>query len=77
MGELSERQQEILKFIRRYMAEKRYAPSMREIGDGVGITTTSLVSHHLKALVEAGYIGRDYAVPRGIWLTEQARSVGC
>src|SRR5438270_13505430 len=66
---LSDRQRFILSFIRDYMQEHGYAPSIREIKSEVesaglvrtasGNTSTSVVDYNLRALEEAGYIRRD------------------
>jgi repressor LexA len=48
----------ILDFIRDHLAEHGYLPSIREIGDEVGLTSTSTVSHHLKRLERVGLIRR-------------------
>ena len=70
MGEhLSERQQSILRFLREYVEENGYPPSIREIGAAAGISSTSVVSYNLKRLEEKGYIGRDPEVSRGLKLT--------
>lgn len=73
---LSERQQRILEFIRRFVAENSYPPSIREIGEGVGISSTSVVNYHLKALQRRGYIERDPAVSRGLKLVEEEGNGG-
>jgi len=66
---LSERQRRILEFIRRYTAEKGYPPAIREIGQAVGISSTSVVNYNLNALERHGYITRSRDISRGIQLT--------
>ena len=46
----------ILKFIKEYMIKNRWAPSIREICDGVGIPSTYTVHHHLKRLADSGKV---------------------
>jgi len=71
---LSERQQKILEFIRTFTMESGYPPTIREIGEGVGISSTSVVNYNLNALQRAGYIARDKTVSRGIRLVEKGHS---
>jgi repressor LexA len=65
---LSERQKNILKYIQSYVEERGYPPSIREIGDRVGISSTSVVDYNLKVLERDGYIRRDREVSRGLEL---------
>jgi repressor LexA len=66
---LSERQQRILAFIERFLDEKGYPPTYEEIRGALGISTKSLVHHHLDALEGAGYLSRVPNTPRGIRLS--------
>lgn len=63
---LTVREQEVLDFVRRWVARFGYSPSVREIGDGVGLTSTSSVSRQLRALERKGYLRRDPTRPRTI-----------
>lgn len=63
---LSERQKKILEFIAGFTHENRYPPSLREIGEAVGISSTSVVNYNLNILEREGYIERDPLVSRGI-----------
>ncbi|MBN2555601.1 MAG: repressor LexA [Anaerolineales bacterium] len=75
-GKLSDRQRKILDYIQDFTLETGYPPSIREIGNAVGITSTSVVNYNLNRLVEEGYLGRDQNISRGIRLTEKfARAV--
>lgn len=56
----------VLKFIRDYMAENQYAPSVREIADSQGFKSTNSVHYHVKKLVEAGRIERPKGSARTI-----------
>src|SRR5690554_3353536 len=65
-GELSERQRQILEYIRKCVEEKGYPPSVREIGQAVGLSSSSTVHGHLSRLEKKGYIRRDPTKPRAI-----------
>jgi repressor LexA len=64
--ELSERQQQVLDYIRTVVADRGYPPSVREIGEALGLSSPSTVHSHLSALVKAGMIRRDPSKPRAI-----------
>ena len=72
MAKLSERQRRILTFLERYTAEHSYPPSIREIGQAVGISSTSVVDYNLRALEREGLIRRDREVSRGLGLVTKA-----
>ncbi len=59
-------QQRILDVIRESMQSRNYAPSMREIGESVGLSSTASVSHQLNKLELLGFISRDPRRPRTI-----------
>jgi repressor LexA len=63
---LSEKQQAVLEVIQSSVAKRGYPPSMREIGDAVGLASLSSVTHQLKQLELAGYIRRDPKRPRAL-----------
>ncbi len=63
---LTPRQRAILEVIRDTVATRGYPPSVREIGDGVGLTSPSSVSHQLTTLVKLGYLRRDPNRPRAL-----------
>jgi len=63
---LSERQRKILELLDRFQKQNGYPPSIREIGNDVKITSTSVVNYYLNQLEEMGYIERDEHVSRGI-----------
>ncbi|MBM3465489.1 MAG: transcriptional repressor LexA [Armatimonadetes bacterium] len=64
--ELTRRQMEILEVIRRGVSERGFPPSIREIGERVGLSSSSTVHCHLRNLEEKGFIKRDPARPRCI-----------
>ncbi|MGH2621548.1 MAG: transcriptional repressor LexA [Anaerolineales bacterium] len=70
-SKLSERQRKMVDFIRKFSQRSGYPPSIREIGEAVGISSTSVVNYNLNRLVEYGYLDRDQNVSRGIRLTER------
>jgi len=63
---LTVRQRRVLEVIRNSVDRRGYPPSMREIGDAVGLASPSSVSHQLNALVTKGYLRRDPNRPRAI-----------
>ena len=63
---LTPRQRAILEVIRDTVTTRGYPPSVREIGDGVGLTSPSSVSHQLTTLVKLGYLRRDPNRPRAL-----------
>ena len=64
--ELTSVQQRILDVIKESMTNRNYAPSMREIGESVGLSSTASVSHQLNKLELLGFISRDPRRPRTI-----------
>jgi repressor LexA len=66
MTKLSKRQQEILDFIKNEVKTKGYPPSVREIGEAVGLASSSTVHGHLARLEKKGLIRRDPTKPRAI-----------
>lgn len=64
--ELTKRQQEILDFIRGEIHRRGYPPSVREIGEAVGLSSSSTVHSHLAALETKGLIRRDPSKPRAL-----------
>lgn len=65
-SDLTGRQVAILKFIKNELQKKGYPPSVREIGQAVGLSSSSTVHGHLAQLEEKGYIRRDPTKPRAI-----------
>ncbi|MCA1186069.1 MULTISPECIES: transcriptional repressor LexA [Saccharopolyspora] len=64
--ELSDRQLKVLEAIRSWMREHGYPPSVREIGDAVGLTSTSSVAYQLRVLERKGFLRRDPHRPRTV-----------
>jgi repressor LexA len=63
---LTPRQRTILDVIRSSVSTRGYPPSIREIGDAVGLTSTSSVAHQLRTLERKGYLRRDPNRPRAV-----------
>jgi len=63
---LTERQRKILDFIRRTVAQRGYPPSVREIGEAVGLNSPSSVHAQLAALSDKGFLAKDPSRPRAI-----------
>jgi repressor LexA len=77
---LTPRQRRILEVIRESVDKRGYPPAMREIGDLVGLTSSSSVAHQLKVLQEKGFLRRDPNRPRALEVLaphdQPRRSVG-
>lgn len=67
-AKLPQRQKRVLTFIQNYMQRHGRPPTVREIGEGAEITSTSLVTYYLKRLEERGILAREPGVSRGIRL---------
>ena len=63
---ITHRQQQVLDFITKCISESGYPPSMREIGEHMGIKSTNGVNDHLKALERKGYLVRDFMKSRAL-----------
>jgi len=63
---LTQRQRLVLEFLREEIERRGYPPSMREIGDAVGLSSVSSVAHQLRALEGLGYVKRDPHRPRAL-----------
>ena len=68
MKALSSKQQRIIDFIRSFLADRGYPPTVRDIVSGCGISSTSVVAYNLDILKNEGYIRRHREVSRGIEL---------
>ena len=66
MRGLTARQRQILEFIEFYARDRGYPPSVREIADAVGLSSTATVHTHLASLQNKGYLHRDPTKPRAI-----------
>lgn len=72
--DLTGKRREILEFIARQIQERGYPPTVREIGEAVGLTSSSTVHTHLTTLQRQGYLRRDPTKPRAIEVRYHATS---
>lgn len=72
-NDISDRQRQILDLILTTVQQRGYPPSVREIGDAVGLSSPSTVHSHLSSLVEQGYLRRDPSKPRAIEVVDDGR----
>ena len=61
-----ERQEKIMEFLEKYQEENLYSPSIREIGDYIGVPSTSLVDYYIRQLIHQGYLDRDEHISRSL-----------
>ena len=71
--EPSPRQREIIEFVNQHVDQYGYPPTVREIGQAVGLTSPSTVHAHLARLEEAGLIRRDKTKPRALEVMQGGR----
>jgi repressor LexA len=72
--DLTKRQQEIFEFVKRYVGEHGYPPTVRDIGKAIGLTSSSTVHAHLANLEKLGLLKRDPTKPRALEvLVDKAR----
>ncbi|NJK79042.1 MAG: transcriptional repressor LexA [Chloroflexaceae bacterium] len=69
---LSQRQADILDYIKDFVRQHGYSPSIRDIQTNLKISSTSVVAYNLKALQEKGRLDREGKISRGIRLAEEA-----
>ena len=69
---LSDRQERIMEFIRSFIMDHHYPPTIREIGEKVRISSTSVVKYNLDVLERKGLLNRNREISRGIRLVEEA-----
>ena len=72
MSQLSGKQADILDFLKEFLQEKDYPPSIRDIQVGCDVSSTSVVDYNLKALERLGFIRRDREVSRAIELLDRS-----
>lgn len=75
-GKISKKQSEILEFMKNYIQDKGYPPSVREMCIGVNLKSTSSVHSHLETLEKNGYIRRDPSKPRAIEIVDDEFNLG-
>jgi repressor LexA len=74
MTDLTPRQRQVLEFVDAEVRRRGYPPSVREIGEAVGLSSSSTVHAHLAALQDKGYLSRDPTKPRAIELRYDVES---
>lgn len=74
MNDLSEKQRQILEYMKKEVKTKGYPPSVREICEAVGLKSTSTVHGHLSRLEKKGYIKRNPTKPRAIEILSTERT---
>lgn len=72
---LTERQRQVLDYIKETVHDRGYPPSVREIGEAVGLSSPSSVHAQLNSLVDAGMIKKDPAKPRAIMILDETPSI--
>ena len=72
---ITEKHIKVLEFVNKYQTEYGRPPSIREIGEKVKISSTSVVNYYLEQLEKNGYIERDNRVSRGMRLTEKVNEI--
>jgi repressor LexA len=75
MQGLTKRQEQTLDFIRRSIVERGYPPTLREIGEHMGIRSTNGVNDHLRALERKGYLRREDMKSRALKLVESGAAL--
>lgn len=73
---LGERHRKIMEFLTIFQEENGYSPSIREIGENIGVNSTSLVDYYLRQLVDKGYIERDSHISRSIRILKPLETMG-
>ena len=73
---VTERQRAILDYLKGFVEEQGYPPTVREIGEAVGLRSPSTVHAHLAQLERAGLLRRDATKPRALELTDRRRDGG-
>jgi hypothetical protein len=77
LSDISDRQRQILDLITTTVQRRGYPPSVREIGEAVGLSSPSTVHSHLSALVDGGYLRRDPSKPRAIEVVDAGDGTTC
>lgn len=70
-NKLSKQQTLVLQFVKRFKAENDYSPTYREIGDALGLSSSSTVSYHLQQLAAKGYVRINEGRQRAITLVKK------
>jgi repressor LexA len=76
MSALSDKQQRIIEFIQQFWGDRGYPPTVRDIVNGCGISSTSVVDYNLNILEREGHIRRHSGISRGIELISRSLAMG-
>jgi repressor LexA len=76
MRTLSDKQQRIIEFIQQFWTDRGYPPTVRDIVNGCGISSTSVVDYNLNILEREGHIRRHSGISRGIELISRSLALG-
>ena len=71
MAQLSKRQSEILNFLKEFATDYDYAPSYREIGEALGISSPATIHQHIQTLKSKGFLDVDPGAPRSVQLSSK------
>lgn len=63
---ISKRQKEVFEFIKSFIKNKKYSPSLAEVKDHFGLASVSTAHYHIRKLQEFGYLSKEYNQPRGV-----------
>ncbi len=72
----SDRHRKIMDYLVKFQTDNGYSPSIREIGEHIGVASTSLVDYYLRQLEEREYIERDQHISRSIRVVRTLNSTG-
>ena len=67
---MTDRHRKIMAFLEEYQNENQFSPSIREIGNSIGVNSTSLVDYYLRQLTDLGYLERNDRISRSIRITK-------
>lgn len=67
---MTDRHRKIMTFLEEYQNENQFSPSIREIGNSIGVNSTSLVDYYLRQLTDLGYLERNDRISRSIRITK-------
>jgi repressor LexA len=73
MDGLTNRQTDVLRFIRSYIRREGFGPSVRDICVAIGIKSPNAALRHMRAIERAGYIRRSSGIARGIILVDHSK----
>jgi len=72
---ITRRQKQVLDFIKSYKKKNKYSPSLEEIKDNLEISSISTAHYHVKKLLEAGYLQKEYNQPRSVSPSKEKETI--